>query len=92
MATKSNGFDGTDTEFEFNAKPFVKHISDMGKWAKEGIFKYGGRQSTGMPLFYTQECAMTMGSSAGYAGIKANMKDIPVGVAQLPYDSDLVSK
>ena len=92
LATNNNGFDGLDTKFKFNAKPFVKHIKDMGEWAKEGIYKYGGRQSTGMPLFYTQECAMTMGSSAGLAGIKKNMKDIPVGVAQLPYDSDLVSK
>ncbi|MCG9786633.1 sn-glycerol-3-phosphate ABC transporter substrate-binding protein UgpB [Vibrio mediterranei] len=92
VATENNGFGGFDTEFKFNDAPYVKHIQQMGDWSKEGIFKYGGRQSDGMPLFYTQECAMTMGSSAGLAGIKENMKGIDVGVAQLPYDDDLITK
>ncbi|SEG16529.1 sn-glycerol-3-phosphate ABC transporter substrate-binding protein UgpB [Vibrio hangzhouensis] len=92
VATKNNGFGGFDTEFKFNAAPYVKHIEQMGEWSKEGLFKYGGRQSDGMPLFYTQECAMTMGSSAGLAGIQENMKDINVGVAQLPYDDELIAK
>ncbi|MDA0108045.1 sn-glycerol-3-phosphate ABC transporter substrate-binding protein UgpB [Vibrio sp. La 4.2.2] len=92
VATENNGFGGFDTEFKFNDAPYVKHIQQLGDWSKEGIFKYGGRQSDGMPLFYTQECAMTMGSSAGLAGIKENMKGIDVGVAQLPYDDDLIAK
>lgn len=92
VATENNGFGGFDTEFKFNDAPYVKHIQQMGDWSKEGLFKYGGRQSDGMPLFYTQECAMTMGSSAGLAGIKENMKGIDVGVAQLPYDDDLIAK
>ncbi|MCY9853280.1 sn-glycerol-3-phosphate ABC transporter substrate-binding protein UgpB [Vibrio mediterranei] len=92
VATENNGFGGFDTEFKFNDAPYVKHIQQMGDWSQEGIFKYGGRQSDGMPLFYTQECAMTMGSSAGLAGIKENMKGIDVGVAQLPYDDDLIAK
>lgn len=92
VATKNNGFGGVNTEFQFNAAPYVKHIKQMGEWAKEGLFKYGGRQSDGMPLFYTQECAMTMGSSAGFAGIQKNMKGINVGVAELPYDAELIDK
>ncbi|NDJ80750.1 sn-glycerol-3-phosphate ABC transporter substrate-binding protein UgpB [Vibrio campbellii] len=92
VANNNNGFTGLNTEFKFNDSAFVRHIDQMGKWSKEGIFKYGGRQSDGMPLFYTQECAMTMGSSAGLAGIQENMKDVDIGVAQLPYDSELVAK
>lgn len=92
VATQNNGFGGFDTEFKFNAAPYVKHIEKLGEWSKEGIYKYGGRQSDGMPLFYTQECAMTMGSSAGLAGIQENMKGIDVGVAQLPYDDELIAK
>lgn len=92
VATQNNGFGGFDTEFKFNAAPYVKHIEKLGEWSKEGIYKYGGRQSDGMPLFYTQECAMTMGSSAGLAGIQENMKGIEVGVAQLPYDDELIAK
>ena len=90
--TKNNGFDGTDTSFLFNQAPFVAHIQRMADWSKSGIFKYGGRQSDAMPLFYTQECAMVMESSAGFAGIKENMKGIDIGVSQLPYDDTLVDK
>ncbi len=92
IATKNNGFDGTDTSFLFNQAPFVAHIQRMADWSKSGIFKYRGRQSDAMPLFYTQECAMVMESSAGFAGIKENMKGIDIGVSQLPYDDTLVDK
>ncbi|MFS3858912.1 sn-glycerol-3-phosphate ABC transporter substrate-binding protein UgpB [Proteus mirabilis] len=92
IATKNNGFDGADTSFLFNQAPFVAHIQRMEDWSKSGIFKYGGRQSDAMPLFYTQECAMVMESSAGFAGIKENMKGIDIGVSQLPYDDTLVDK
>ena len=92
IATKNNGFDGTDTSFLFNQAPFVAHIQRMADWSKSGIFKYGGRQSDAMPLFYTQECAMVMESYAGFAGIKENMKGIDIGVSQLPYDDTLVDK
>lgn len=92
IATKNNGFDGLDTTFLFNKAPFVAHIQQMADWSKSGIFKYGGRQSDSMPLFYTQECAMVMESSAGFAGIKENMKGIDIGVSQLPYDDTLVQK
>ncbi|PKH01041.1 sn-glycerol-3-phosphate ABC transporter substrate-binding protein UgpB [Psychromonas sp. MB-3u-54] len=91
LADNNNGFDGLDTKFKFNSAPFVAHIAQMAKWSESGIFKYGGRQSKGMPLFYTQECAMTMGSSAGLAGIQENMKDIDVGVAELPFEDTLIS-
>lgn len=90
IATKNNGFDGFDTAFLFNKTPFVAHIQQMADWSKSGIFKYGGRQSDAMPLFYTQECAMVMESSAGFAGIKENMKGIDIGVSQLPYEDSLV--
>ncbi|GMQ46873.1 sn-glycerol-3-phosphate ABC transporter substrate-binding protein UgpB [Vibrio sp. 10N] len=92
VATQNNGFGGFDAEFKFNAAPYVKHIEQLGEWSKQGLYKYGGRQSDGMPLFYTQECAMTMGSSAGLAGIQENMKGIDVGVAELPYDDALIAK
>ncbi|WP_252179340.1 sn-glycerol-3-phosphate ABC transporter substrate-binding protein UgpB [Endozoicomonas sp. 4G] len=92
VGTRNNGFAGLDAELKFNDSRFVNHIDRMGQWSKEGLFKYGGRQDEGMPLFYTQQCAMTMGSSASLAGIQENMKDVDVGVAQLPYNSELVAK
>lgn len=84
FATKQNGFAGTDTEFAFNGPAQVAHITKMAEWQKNGIFSYGGRRSDSGPKFYTQECAMMMQSSAGYAGIKRNAK-FEFGVAELPY-------
>ncbi|MCC4274118.1 sn-glycerol-3-phosphate ABC transporter substrate-binding protein UgpB [Marinomonas communis] len=84
FATKSNGFAGMDTEFAFNGPVQVAHISKMSEWQQNGIFSYGGRRSDSAPKFYSQECAMFMGSSAGYAGMKRNAK-FDFGVSQLPY-------
>jgi sn-glycerol 3-phosphate transport system substrate-binding protein len=61
----------------------------MADWQKEGIFKYGGRQSNSAPLFYSGECVMYMNSSAAQAGVRANAKDFEFGVAMLPYWPDV---
>jgi len=88
LATKANGFAGTDTEFTFNDPIQVKHIQQLADWQKEKIFDYGGRRSDSGPKFYSGECAMYMNSSAAYAGIKANA-DFDFGVAMLPHWPDV---
>jgi sn-glycerol 3-phosphate transport system substrate-binding protein len=89
IGTKSNGFDGFDTEFKINSDLHVRHIAQLGEWQKSKIFDYGGRRSDSAPKFYTQECAMYMNSSAAYAGVKANAKDFGFGVGMLPYWPDV---
>ncbi len=89
IATKSNGFDGLDTEFQINSPLHVKHITAMGEWQKSKIFDYGGRRADSAPKFYTQECAMYMNSSASQAGVRANAKDFEFGVGMLPYRPDM---
>ncbi|WCN10806.1 sn-glycerol-3-phosphate ABC transporter substrate-binding protein UgpB [Marinomonas mediterranea] len=84
FASKANGFAGTDTELMLNGPVQVAHISKLGEWQQNGIFSYGGRRSDAAPKFYSQECAMFMQSSAGYAGIRRNAK-FEFGVAPLPY-------
>ncbi|WP_210242862.1 sn-glycerol-3-phosphate ABC transporter substrate-binding protein UgpB [Pararhizobium mangrovi] len=88
FGTKQNGFGGLDTKFVFNGDLQKRHISDMAKWAKSGVFKYGGRQGDARPLFYSGECSMYMGSSASRASILANTK-AKVGFAELPYYDDV---
>lgn len=88
FATKSNGFDGLDTEFTFNSPLHIKHIGALANWQKSKIFDYGGRRSKSNTKFYTQECAMYMNSSAAYAGVKKNAKDFEFGVGHLPYWPD----
>lgn len=89
IGTKSNGFDGLDTQLVFNKDPILRHIGKMAEWQKSKIFDYGGRRSDSAPKFYTQECAMYMNSSAAYAGVKANAKTFAFGVAKLPFWPDV---
>ena len=89
FASQANGFAGMDIELKFNSDLHVRHIDNMAKWAKEGIFKYGGRQSASAPLFYSGECAMYMNSSAARAGVDANAKTFKVGVGMLPVYGDV---
>lgn len=88
FGTDKNGFGGLDTKFTFNGPLQKRHIEDMAKWAKSGVFKYGGRHSDARPLFYSGECAMYTDSSASRASILANTK-AKVGFGELPYYSDV---
>jgi sn-glycerol 3-phosphate transport system substrate-binding protein len=89
IGTLSNGFEGLGTELVFNQTVAVDHIAKMGEWQKSKIFDYGGRTNQAAPKFYNQECAMYTESSAGYAGISANVTDFEFGVGMLPYWPDV---
>ncbi len=89
IGTLANGFGGLDTELVINQTPVVDHIAKMGEWQKSKIFDYGGRTNQAAPKFYNQECAVYTESSAGYAGIKANVKDFEFGIGMLPYWPDI---
>lgn len=89
FTTKANGFAGTDIELKINSDLHVRHIGNMANWAKDGVFKYGGRQSNSAPLFYSGECAIYMNSSAARAGVDANAKTFKVGVGMLPVYGDV---
>jgi len=88
FATQANGFEGLDTELAFNGPVQVKHIEQMGVWAKEGKFIYSGRRNEGGARFRGGECAMFTESSAGYAGVKAEAA-FDFGVSNLPYWGDV---
>jgi sn-glycerol 3-phosphate transport system substrate-binding protein len=89
LGTKDDGFAGQDAKLLLNGPQQVRHIADMAEWAKSGIFVYGGRDDNAPPLFYNQKCAVLMTSSAGYSGIRDNVKDFNFGVAMLPYYPDI---
>ena len=87
FGTKSNGFEGTDTEFTFNSPLHVKHVQQLADWQSDKTFVYGGRRNKGNALFSAQEVAMYTESSAGYAGFKKSCK-FPFRTSMLPYWSD----
>ena len=88
IGTKSNGFEGMDTEFVFNSPLHVKHIQSLADWQKDKIFVYGGRRNNGNAKFSAGEVAMYTESSAGYAGFKKTCK-FPFKTAMLPYWPDV---
>jgi sn-glycerol 3-phosphate transport system substrate-binding protein len=84
FATQQNGFGGLGTRLEFNGPVQVKHIQNLGDWAKKGLFTYAGRKDEPLGKFMSGECAMITTSSGSYANIKANAK-FEFGVSPLPY-------
>lgn len=89
FATKENGFDGFGAELRLNGPGQVRHIQRLLDMAKEGTFKYGGRDSTPDPLFYTGKAAIGFGSSAGRADIVRSAK-FRWAAAMLPYDPEII--
>lgn len=91
IGTEGNGFGGTAARLTLNGPVQVKHWGNLKKWADEGIFKYGGPVSgdNAPPMFYSQECAIFMASSAARAGVLENAKDFEVGFGMLPYYDDV---
>lgn len=88
FATKDNGFADLSTELSFNSPAQVKHIQQMGDWAKDGKFVYFGRRNEGGANFRAGECAFFTESSAGYAGVKKEAK-FEFEIRPLPYWSDV---
>jgi sn-glycerol 3-phosphate transport system substrate-binding protein len=88
FATKANGFEGLDAELKFNTTPFVKHISRILDMAKEGTFKYAGRDSAPEPLFNSGTAAISFTSSAARAAIAREAK-FKWAAAFLPTDPEI---
>jgi sn-glycerol 3-phosphate transport system substrate-binding protein len=89
-ATRADGFEGLDTELKLNNPAVVKHLQRLLDMAKEGTFKYAGRDSTPGPLFYTGQAAISFGSSAGRGDIARNAK-FAWAPALLPYDPEVIA-
>ncbi len=88
FASLQNGFGGLGTRLEFNGPVQVRHIKNLGDWAKKGLFTYKGRKDEPLAAFTSGECAMITTSSGSYANIKANAK-FGWRVATLPYYADV---
>lgn len=88
FASKSNGYDGLDTELIFNGPLQIKHIEFLSSLQKEGVFVYVGRKSEAINTFTSGEAAILMNSSGSYAAVKAGSK-FEWGMAVLPVWPDV---
>lgn len=91
IGTEQNGFGGLSARLTLNGPVQVKHWENLKRLSDEGIFKYGGPVGgdNAAPMFYSQDCAMYMASSASRAGVIANAKDFEVGYGMLPFYDDV---
>lgn len=88
MATQGNGMKGLNARLVLNSPLHVRHIDNLGNMAQQGLFVYKGRGSAAGAPFESGECAMSINSSAAYAGIKKNAK-FSFAVGTLPYYPDV---
>jgi len=84
FGTKSNGFDGLNTELVFNTPLTLKHFETIYKLSQDKVFIYGGRENKANPLFSSGQVGMHFESIGGYANFKNTCK-FEFGVARLPY-------
>lgn len=87
-ASKNNGFDGLDARLEFNSPLHVRHFENLSNMSRQGLFVYKGRASKSNSSFTSGECAMWVGSSGSYAGIKKDAK-FAFAESALPYYPDV---
>ncbi len=88
FGTKSNGFQGLDTELVFNTPLVQKLFTQMYKDSKDKVFIYGGRENKANPLFISGQVGMHFESIGGYGTMKSSCK-FDFGVARLPYYPDV---
>ena len=89
-ATKVNGFGGLDAELKFNGPHQIRQIQRLLDMAKEGLFKYGGRDDAGDSIFPTGDAAIAFNSSGSRSLINRTAK-FKWAAALLPYDPDVLA-
>ncbi|GAB2955194.1 sn-glycerol-3-phosphate ABC transporter substrate-binding protein UgpB [Hafnia psychrotolerans] len=84
VATRNNGFDGTDAKLNFNGPLQIAHIEQLSAMHKKGDFSYYGRQNDAINNFYAGDCGILTTSSAALTTIRHYAK-FDVGVGMMPY-------
>ncbi len=84
-ATEADGYNGLDAQLLVGGKPFVDQLQRFLDMAKDGSFKYTGRDTAPDAIFYSGQAAIGFGSSSGRADIVKNAQ-FKYAEALLPYD------
>ncbi|WP_027283563.1 sn-glycerol-3-phosphate ABC transporter substrate-binding protein UgpB [Rubritepida flocculans] len=91
LATLDNGFGGLNAELRVNNPVQVRHINTLMEMAREGTFRWGGRDGAGDAIFASGQAAIIFASSGARARF---VREVPgglanLGVAMLPYYNDV---
>jgi sn-glycerol 3-phosphate transport system substrate-binding protein len=89
--TKSNGYDGLDTEFVYNKTRLVGQVTRLQKWANDGIIQIAGQGLSPEQLFTSGKCATFFASTAAHGSIERDPK-IKWSATYLPREADLTAR
>jgi sn-glycerol 3-phosphate transport system substrate-binding protein len=89
FASRSDGFEGLDAQLEINSAPHVKHIERLLEMAKEGTFKYAGRDNAPSQLLISGDAGIHFDSSAARGNLVKSAK-YDWGLTYLPYDPEII--
>jgi len=88
FASKSNGYEGLDTELMINNDKVVNHVARLKEWMADKRFYYGGQKYQGPKSeFIGQNAGVYIDSISGIAKLKKAVKDFTWDVAPLPVES-----
>jgi sn-glycerol 3-phosphate transport system substrate-binding protein len=90
-ATKSNGFDGLDTEFVYNKTTVVPQIARLKKWLDDGVLEIPGQGISPEQLFTSGRCATYIASTAAHGSIEQNGK-IAWSATFLPHEEGVTPR
>jgi sn-glycerol 3-phosphate transport system substrate-binding protein len=90
FASRSNGYEGLDTELKINNPMVVNHIQRLYDWSKDRRFVYGGQKYQGPKAeFIAQNAGVYIDSISGIAKLKKAVKDFKWDVAPLPVEASM---
>ena len=89
FASKADGFEGLDAQLEINSTAHVKHIERLLEMAKEGTFKYAGRDNAASQLLVSGDAGIHFDSSAARGNLVKSAK-YDWGLTYLPYDPEII--
>jgi sn-glycerol 3-phosphate transport system substrate-binding protein len=87
IATNNNGYDGTDTQFNYNTTLHVKHMENIQRWMTEGLaeMKTAATGATSQDAFAQNQCAFMFGSIASHSSVHLKaVEGLTWDVAMLP--------
>lgn len=88
FASNKNGFEGIDTQIQFNNEKMLFHLRKLKDWQAKKIFVYGGHTDDAQSLFTSQYCPILITSSGSYADLSKSV-NFELGMMRLPYWNSL---
>jgi sn-glycerol 3-phosphate transport system substrate-binding protein len=90
-ATRANGYQGLDTEFEYNKTSVVAQVARIKKWLDDGVMEIAGQGLSPEQLFTSGKCSTYFASTAAHSGIERNAK-IDWSATYLPWEEGKTPK